>query len=128
MIEGFYYLLGAMITLPFLITFLVYKLSCKVVGEKRFSFHLAIDLTTILYIGSVIAMIYTLFSINPISYIILLLLFLLIACVFIHWRAYTDIVFTHVWKRFWKATFLLFFTLHILILLVGIVYNITIVL
>ncbi|MGP4040405.1 DUF3397 family protein [Gracilibacillus sp. D59] len=128
MIEGLYYLLAFMITLPFAITLLVYKLSFKFVGEKRYCFHLAIDTTTILYIASVAAIIYSVFSINPMSYIIILLLFILMACVFIHWKVYADIIFAHVWKRFWKATFLLFFTLHICIILYGIFYNISTVL
>ncbi|WP_018932778.1 DUF3397 domain-containing protein [Gracilibacillus lacisalsi] len=125
MIEGLYYLVALMVTLPFAITFLVYKLSYKFVGEKRYCFHLAIDTTTVLYIASVAAIIYSIFSINPISYIFLLLLFILMICVLIHWRVYTDIIFSHVCKRFWKATFLLFFTLHIITILYGIFYNIS---
>ncbi|QGH34416.1 DUF3397 family protein [Gracilibacillus salitolerans] len=125
MIEGLYYLLALMITLPFAITFLIYKLSYKFVGEKRYSFHLAIDMTTVLYIASVAAIIYSVFSINPIGYIFLLLLFILMICVFIHWRVYTDIIFFHVCKRFWKATFLLFFSLHIITIVYGICYNIS---
>ncbi|MGN8645116.1 DUF3397 family protein [Gracilibacillus sp. HCP3S3_G5_1] len=127
MVEGLYYLLALMITLPFAITFLVYKLSCKLVGEKRYSFHLAIDSTTILYIASVAAIIYTVFSINPIRYIVLILLVILIICVFVHWKVYADIVFLHVWKRFWKVTFLLFFALYIINILYGILYNISMV-
>ncbi|WP_058305612.1 DUF3397 domain-containing protein [Gracilibacillus massiliensis] len=128
MLESLSYILAFMITLPFLITYIVYLLSYKTLKKKWYSIHLAVNTTTILYIISVGTIIYALFSINPFGYIIILLLFILIFCIFVHWKLYTDIIFSHVWKRFWKVTFLLFFTLHFISMLYGLFYNITLVL
>ncbi|WP_425292872.1 DUF3397 domain-containing protein [Gracilibacillus kekensis] len=117
-----------MITLPFVITYTVYLLSFKVFKKKWYSIHLAVNTTTVLYIISFGTIIYSIFSINPFGYILILLSFMLIICIFIHWKLYTDIIFKHVWKRFWKITFLLFFTLHLVSIFYGLFYNINLVL
>ncbi|UOQ47969.1 DUF3397 domain-containing protein [Gracilibacillus caseinilyticus] len=125
--EGFYYLFALMVTLPTVITLLVYILTYRLVKKRKFSFHFAIDSTTVLYVGSVAAIIYSIFSVNPMGYIALILIVILMICVYIHWKRYTDIVFRQVCKRFWKSTFLLFFVLHIISVCYGLFYQISVV-
>ncbi|GAB2543034.1 DUF3397 domain-containing protein [Gracilibacillus alcaliphilus] len=125
MVQGIYYLLALMVTLPLLVTYVVYVLALKISRQKRYAFHFAIDSTTILYIAAVVANVKWIFSLNLFGYIIAFLLILWLIMVVFHWRTYTDIVFAHVWKRFWKLTFLLFFALYIISSVIGIVYSIT---
>ncbi|WP_035721626.1 DUF3397 family protein [Gracilibacillus boraciitolerans] len=127
MAEGLYYILAFMITLPFLMTYLVYKLSYKILKHKWYSIHLAVNSTTGLYVVSVGTVIYSIFSINLFGYILIVLLIIFLLCTVIHWQRYTDIVFMQVWKRFQKVTFLLFFALHIVTIIYGIIYNISLI-
>lgn len=124
MIDSIAYILAFIITLPLLITILIFRVTYSLRKKKRYAIHLAIDLTTILYIISVGCIIYTLFNVNIFGYIFIALLLLLISMVIIHWRLYTDIVFVDVWKRFWKASFLLFFFIHFILMIYGIIHTI----
>ena len=124
MVQGIYYVLAFMVTLPILITYIVYLLAYKVTKKSRYAFHLAIDSTTLLYIAAVVAIVEWTFSINLLGYTILFLIILWFVMILFHWRQYTDIVFSHVWKRFWKLTFLLFFILYVVTSIVGLVYSV----
>ncbi|WP_066192848.1 MULTISPECIES: DUF3397 domain-containing protein [Gracilibacillus] len=124
MLQGLYYLFALMVTIPVLVTYIVYLITFRITRKNRYSFHVAVDWTTLLYIFSVIAMGEWFFSINLFGYIITFLLLLLLIMVIYHWRFYTDIVFTHVWKRFWKLAFLIFFMMYLGGSVAGIIYSI----
>ncbi|WP_163536709.1 DUF3397 domain-containing protein [Gracilibacillus sp. YIM 98692] len=117
-----------MVTVPLLITFVVYKVSYYFFQNKWKSIHIAVDVTVILYIFSVGTIGFLLFSSLFITFIIIFVLCIWVMIVLIQWRWGKEIEFRIVWKRFWKACFLVFVVLHLILVCYGIaVYVIDIV-
>lgn len=108
------------ITVPLLGFFIIYVLNKLITKNTRKSFHKALDYSTILFI---LAVHFLLITISGKSFFALILLFLIvIAMVFvlIHWRIKGEIIFTKVFKGFWRFNFLIFFTAYISLTIFGI--------
>lgn len=119
MITFLAYVLAFMGTFPVIITFLVFRISRFLSINKKKSFHIAMNYTTILYIISTSVIWYILSVHNIFLYTIILLLLLFINSVFICWKKDTDILFKKVLYFFWRLTFLIFFLAHMLSIIVG---------
>ncbi|MBB6511345.1 hypothetical protein GGQ92_000112 [Gracilibacillus halotolerans] len=119
MITFLAYVLAFMGTFPILITFIVFRISRFLAINKKKSFLMAVNYTTILYFISTCVIWYTLSVHNIFLYGIIILLLLFISSVFICWKKYTDIVFATVFRFFWRITFLFFFVAHLLSIIAG---------
>ncbi|ASN05860.1 DUF3397 domain-containing protein [Virgibacillus necropolis] len=115
------YSIAIAITIPFVMTWLVYKCNRIFKKTRVYAFHKAITWTTILYILSVMTMCKILFDHFFIGYIsVFHLLFL--AIIIIYQRVnYTEVVLKKACKIVWRVSFLLFSFLYILLILFGII-------
>ncbi|ENH98339.1 hypothetical protein J416_01329 [Gracilibacillus halophilus YIM-C55.5] len=113
MVDVLAHVMAIAITIPLFITVLVYFTSKRLVERHWRAIHIAVDSTTIFYILAVNAMIYSLFQYHVTGYMILFLAFMFTIFVFAQWKQGKDIIFSVIWKYFWKSSFLLFFILYI---------------
>ncbi|MFP7296027.1 DUF3397 domain-containing protein [Neobacillus niacini] len=103
--------------LGFIIIFVINKLITK---NARKSFHKALDYSNILFILAVHFLFITIWGKS--FFWVILLLVILIAMVFvvIHWRIKGEIIFTKVFKGFWRFNFLIFFLAYLTLTLFGV--------
>lgn len=118
-------IIATFVTIPllgYIIVFMVVKLTTK---KHRKSVHIAIDITTFLLIISVHYMILAIWHISLLWVIFLLMIIMAIIIVMVHWKVKQEIHFTKVIKSFWRINFLLFGLFYIILLLYGLVFNIS---
>lgn len=114
------YVIGILITIPFMSTAAVYFASKKLHSNERRAVHAAVNWTTLCYIIAVLAMLETIFGRSFLSYILVLLLSMFAVIVVFQWKRYTEVVFNRVFKVFWRACFLIFLLLYVLLVLIGV--------
>lgn len=119
MSELFANVIAAFITVPLLGFIVIYFVSKKIFKNSRRAFHLAIDWSTILLILSVNQIIFVLWQKSFLWAIFLVLILVALVFVFIHWKTKHEIVFQPIFKGFWRMNFLLFFTAHLFLLILG---------
>ncbi|MDF2903866.1 MAG: hypothetical protein K0S25_1504 [Bacillus sp. (in: firmicutes)] len=119
MSELFANVIAAFVTVPLLGFIVIYFVSKKIFKSSRRAVHLAIDWSTILLILSVNQIIFVLWQKSFLWAIFLVLILVALVFVFIHWKTKHEIVFRPIFKGFWRMNFLLFFTAHIFLLILG---------
>lgn len=118
------YLIGGIITFPFLLTVIVYFITKKLYKNKWKAIHFSANYTTIFYIFSVGAIFQVLLGRSFLSYIIITLLILLSIIIAMQWKVKGDIIFASAWKLFWRFTFLLFALGQFILVLIGLVASV----
>jgi hypothetical protein len=111
-------------TLPFLgflLAFFVIKLATK---NTRKSVQKALDYSTILFIISVHFLIVTIWGKSLFWLIILVMIFIAMVFVFVHWKVKEEIILKKVMKGFWRFTFILFFLTYITLTLYGLIQRV----
>ncbi|MBS4211950.1 MULTISPECIES: DUF3397 domain-containing protein [Neobacillus] len=113
-------LLFIMPFLGFLLVFLVFKL---ITNDTRKSVHHALDYSTILFIISVHFLVKTIWGNSFFWIILLVMIFIAIIFVVVHWKVKDEIILTKVMKGFWRFNFLLFFLAYISLTLFGVIHR-----
>jgi hypothetical protein len=108
------------LTVPLLGFFIVFTINKLITKNSRKSFHKALDYSTILFILAVHFLIITIWEKSYFGLIILLLLMIAMFFVFIHWKIKGEIIFTKVFKGFWRFNFLIFFIAYLSLTIFGI--------
>ncbi|WP_077622118.1 DUF3397 domain-containing protein [Sediminibacillus massiliensis] len=119
MIEIIAYLTGVIVTVPVVITFLIYFSSAKLFRNKWKAIHTTVNYSTLIYIISVGTLLQVITGRSYFGYIFVLLIVLLAASVFIQWKTKEEIIFRHAWKVFWRFSFLLFFAVYFGLVFLG---------
>jgi len=107
--------------LPILGSILVFCVIKLITKKSRNSLHKAVDYTTLLYIISVHFLLVTIWGKSFFWLIILIMMFIAIVFVFVHWKVKEEIVLKMVVKGFWRFNFILFFLAYITLTLYGII-------
>lgn len=116
-------LLTTFLTLPFL-GFLLVLFICKLITKNtRKSVHKALDYTTVLFILSVHFLILVLWGKSLFWLIILIMIFIAMAFVIVHWKVKEEIVIKKVMKGFWRFNFIIFFLAYITLTLYGLIHR-----
>ncbi|MFJ7728924.1 DUF3397 domain-containing protein [Neobacillus sp. NPDC097160] len=110
-------------TLPFLGSILVFFVIKIITKKSRKSLHKAVDYTTLLYIISVHFLIVTIWGKSFFWLIILLMIFIAMVFVFVHWKVKEEIILNKVFKGFWRFNFIVFFLAYITLTLYGIIHG-----
>ncbi|MDQ0482788.1 DUF3397 domain-containing protein [Guptibacillus hwajinpoensis] len=118
------WIVATAITLPLLAWYLVYIVTVKMTRKKKFSFRLAVDISTIFFILSVHFIIVELFGHSFLWVILLLMIGAAVGFTVLHWKTKEDIQIHKVIKGAWRFNFLLFSTSYIVLLLIGLVHRI----
>ena len=108
------------LTVPLLGFFIIYVLNKLITKNTRKSFHKALDYSTILFIVAVHFLLITIWGRSFFGLILLLLLVIAMIFVVIHWKIKGEIIFTKVFKGFWRFNFLIFFLAYISLTVFGI--------
>lgn len=110
-------------TLPFLGSILVFIVIKIITKKSRKSLHKAVDYTTLLYIISVHFLIVTIWGKSFFWLIIILMIFIAMVFVFLHWKVKEEIILKKVFKGFWRFNFIVFFLAYITLTLYGIIHG-----
>lgn len=86
--------------------------------------HKAVNWSTFFYIIAVILLIKIVFDISGTGFILILVLAILTIVIFFQWKRHTDIQFIKAAKLLWKICFLLFLTLYVCLMGIGIILQI----
>lgn len=108
------------LTVPLLGFFIIYVLNKLITKNTRKSFHKALDYSTILFIVAVHFLLITIWGKSFFGLILLILLVIAMIFVVIHWKIKGEIIFTKVFKGFWRFNFLIFFLAYISLTVFGI--------
>lgn len=112
------------LTVPLLGFFIIYVLNKLITKNARKSFHKALDYSTILFIVAVHFLLITIWGKSFFGLILLILLVIAMIFVVIHWNLKGEIIFTKVFKGFWRFNFLIFFLAYISLTVFGILRSV----
>ncbi|WP_273850316.1 DUF3397 domain-containing protein [Guptibacillus spartinae] len=118
------WIVATAVTAPLLAWYLVYIITVKMTRKKKFSFRLAVDLSTIFFILSVHFILLELVGKSFLWIILLMIIGAAGAFTVLHWKTKDDIQIHKVIKGAWRFNFLLFSTGYVLLLLIGLVHRI----
>ncbi len=111
-------------TIP-LLGYLIVFIICKQITKKhRRSVHIALDITTLLFIFSVHHLILTIWEHNYFWLIILFMLIIAIAFVLVFWKIKKEIDFSRVFRGYWRFNFLLFLMAYVVLTIIGLVQSV----
>ncbi len=117
--------IATLITVPLLGYLLVFIISKQVTNQHKRSVHIALDVSTILFIISVHYLIVTIWNQSYLWVIILAMLVIAMIFVLIHWRVKQEINIPRVFRGYWRFSFLLFFTAYIVLVVIGLVQSVS---
>lgn len=117
--------IATLVTVPLLGYLLVFIISKQVTRQHRRSVHIALDVSTILFIISVHYLIVTIWNQSYLWVIILAMLVIAMVFVLIHWRVKQEINFPRVFRGYWRFNFLLFFTAYVVLVVIGLVQSVS---
>ncbi|QHA91697.1 DUF3397 domain-containing protein [Bacillus sp. N1-1] len=118
------WIVATAVTAPLLAWYLVYIITVKMTRKKKFSFRLAVDLSTIFFILSVHFILIELVGKSFLWVILLMIIGAAGAFTILHWKTKEDIHIHKVIKGAWRFNFLLFSTGYVVLLLIGLVHRI----
>ena len=111
------------LTVPLLGFFMIYLFNKLITKNTRKSFHKALDYSTILFILAVHFLFITIWEKSFFWWIFLVLVLIAMVFVVINWKVKGEIVFTKVFKGFWRFNFLVFFLSYISLTIYGILQS-----
>jgi hypothetical protein len=116
---------GLLVTIPLAGYLIMFIFSKQLTGNHRKSVNLAIDFSTLLFIFSVHFLIIMIWGKSFLWLIMLILIFLAVIFVLIHWKLRQEIDFARVFKGYWRFNFLLFFFIYLVLIIVGLYQRIS---
>lgn len=106
-----------------IICYLLIFILCKQITKKhRLSVSFALDISTLFFIISVHFLIVSIWGESLLSYILLVILFIGVFMVILHWKVKQEIVYRKVFRGFWRINFLLFFCAYLFLMAYGLIY------
>ncbi|WP_371017469.1 DUF3397 domain-containing protein [Pseudalkalibacillus sp. JSM 102089] len=118
------WIVATAVTIPLLAWYLVYIITVKTTRKKKFSFRLAVDVSTIFFILSVHFILVELLGQSFLLVILLMIIGAAGAFTVLHWKMKDDVEIHKVIKGAWRFNFLLFSTGYIVLVLIGLVHRI----
>jgi CDP-diglyceride synthetase len=106
--------------LGFIIIYFLYKMITK---NSLKSFHVALDLSTVLFILAVHFLTMTIWGESFFWLIAILLIIIAMVFVVVHWKVKGEIVLNKVFKGFWRFNFLIFFLAYITLTFYGLLHR-----
>ncbi|WP_066289425.1 DUF3397 domain-containing protein [Bacillus sp. FJAT-29937] len=117
--------IATFITIPLLGYFLVFIICKQVTRQHKQSVHMALDVSTFLFIISVHYLILAIWEQSFLWVIFLSLLVLAIIFVLLHWKIKHEINLPLVFKGFWRFNFLVFFIAYIVLMVIGLIQSVS---
>nr|WP_309043496.1 DUF3397 domain-containing protein [Cytobacillus oceanisediminis] len=117
--------IATLVTIPLLGYLAVFIISKQITKKHRRSVHIALDVSTFLFILSVHFLIIVIWDQSYLWMILLSLLVTAVIFVIIHWRVKQEISLRVMFKGFWRFNFLLYFTVYVILIIIGLVQRVT---
>lgn len=118
-------IIATFVTIPVLGYIIVFIISKLLTRHHRKSVKFAIDVTTLLLVIAVHYFIMAIWGISLFWLLLLLMIMIAISFVFAHWKLKHEIVFSKVFKGFWRFNFLLFGIIYMVLLIYGLILRIS---
>lgn len=112
-------IITAFIAVPLLGFIIIFAISKVMTHNPRKAVHHALDFSTILFIVSVHFLIVTIWGKSLLWLIILAMILFAMVFSIIHWKVKGEIVFSSLFKGFWRFNFLFFFFAYCLLTFFG---------
>ncbi|WP_053219772.1 DUF3397 family protein [Virgibacillus senegalensis] len=120
MIDLIVWLFAFCLTLPAVVSWLVYFIARKIRKNRLKALHVSVNYTTLLYILSVGVILHHLYETNYFGYIALFLLVLLSVFIIVQFKQRGEVLFRIAWRKYWRLNFLLFSLLYLLLVIYGV--------
>ncbi|CAM3410093.1 DUF3397 domain-containing protein [Cytobacillus oceanisediminis] len=117
--------IATLVTIPLLGYLAVFIISKQITKKHRRSVHIALDVSTFLFILSVHFLIVVIWGKSYLWMILLSLLFTALIFVIIHWRVKQEISLRVMFKGFWRFNFLLYFSVYVVLIIIGLIQRVT---
>ena len=117
--------IATFVTIPLLGYLLIFVISKQVTKQHKRSVHIALDVSTILFIISVHYLIVTIWNQSFLWVIIVAMLVIAMIFVLIHWRVKQEINIPLVFRGYWRFNFLLFFTAYVVLIAIGLFQSVS---
>ncbi|WP_309472961.1 MULTISPECIES: DUF3397 domain-containing protein [Cytobacillus] len=118
-------LIATLVTIPLLGYLAVFIISKQITKKHKRSVHIALDVSTLLFILAVHYLIIVIWDKSYLWMIVLSLLITAVTFIIMHWRIKQEINLRALFKGFWRFNFLLYFTAYIVLMLIGLVQRVT---
>ncbi|MBX9972294.1 DUF3397 domain-containing protein [Bacillus sp. CMF12] len=118
-------LIATLVTIPLLGYLAVFIISKQITKKHKRSVHIALDVSTLLFILAVHYLIIVIWDKSYLWMIVLSLLITAVTFIIMHWRIKQEINLRVLFKGFWRFNFLLYFTAYIVLMLIGLVQRVT---
>ncbi|MDM5226327.1 DUF3397 domain-containing protein [Cytobacillus sp. NJ13] len=118
-------LIATLVTIPLLGYLAVFIISKQITKKHKRSVHIALDVSTLLFILAVHYLIIVIWDKSYLWMIVLSLLITAVTFIIMHWRIKQEINLRILFKGFWRFNFLLYFTAYIVLMLIGLVQRVT---
>lgn len=115
--------LSVLFIMPFLGFFLVLMIAKLITKNARKSLHKAFDYSTVLFIIAVHFLITTIWGKSLFWLILLVMIFIAMSFVLIHWKVKQEIIIKKVLKGYWRFNFIIFSLAYILLTLYGLIHR-----
>lgn len=124
MLDYLIYIVSFFITIPFVVTILIYLVATKLYHHKLKAIHTSVNWTTLLYIIAVSLMFQNIIGRSLIGWMIILFISALAIMIIFQWKSGAEVEFRKALKIVWRLSFLLFVLLYFALMLMGILKNI----
>lgn len=118
-------IVAAFITIPLLGYLVVFIISKLVLKNHRKAVRLAIDWSTILLVFAVHHLILVIWNQSYLWLLFLLVIFVALSFVLIHWKTKREILFLPIIKGVWRMNFLLFLTAYLCLIAFGLIQRLS---
>lgn len=118
-------LIATLVTIPLLGYLAVFVISKQITKKHKKSVHIALDVSTFLFILAVHYLIIIIWDKSYLWMIILSLLITAVCFIIIQWRIKQEINMRVLFKGFWRFNFLLYLTAYIILMIIGLVQRVT---
>lgn len=118
-------LIATLVTIPLLGYLAVFIISKQITKKHKRSVHIALDVSTLLFILAVHYLIIVIWDKSYLWMIVLSLLITAVTFIIMHWRIKQEINLRALFKGFWRFNFLLYFTAYIVLMIIGLVQRVT---
>lgn len=116
---------ATLVTVPIIGYFVVFVIAKQITKKHRKAVHIALDITTVLFILSVHYLIVTIWELSLLWLILILMIAMAILSLLLQYKVNEEVDFKKVFRGFWRFNFLLFFSAYIILICVGIFLSVT---
>jgi len=115
---------ATIVTVPVIVSVIIYFICQIIIKNSRTSLFLTADLTTLFFIMAVHYILLVIFGKSVLWLIAIILFFTFFLSAFIHWKANHELQMAKIFKGFWRFSFLFFAASYLILIVAGMIYRV----